>query len=350
MLAYDVFTDDAFSVAEMREAVDDMVYIPNELNRLGIFTPDPIRTTTVMIGRSTESLSLVPLTERGSPRTRLERDARSLRAVPTFALRQEDRIHGDSLQNIAPEGIPYDAALGRAIEEVDKRQRKMMRKLELTREYHRMAAIQGYVLDADGSVVMDVYDEFGLVRPAAVLIDPSLIEGELRKQIYANVTRPLTATLNLSGRNAPGRLVVLCGDTFYDNLITAKEIRETYLNTQQAADLRNGFQPYDSFTYAGITWMNYRGTNDGTTIAIPDDEAIVIPLGVEDMFVEFRAPGEGFNNANQPGKEFYSVVSPDYRPNIFEWVDVFLDTYPLYICLVPEGLMRLELDPTPANP
>jgi hypothetical protein len=213
-----------------------------------------------------------------------------------------------------------------------------------------MAAIQGYVLDADGSVVMDVYDEFGMVRPAAVLIDPSLIEGELRKQIMQNVTRPLTETLDLSGRNQPTGLLVLCGDDFYDRLITAKEIRETYLNTAQASDLREGFSAYDSFRYAGVTWMNYRGTNDGTTIAIPADEAIVVPIGVEDMFVEFRAPGEGFNNANQPGKEFYSVVSPDYRPNLFEWVDVFLDAYPLYLCLVPEGLMRLELDPTPANP
>jgi hypothetical protein len=340
MLAYDVFTDDAFTVAELREQVNNLVYIPNMLNSLGIFTPDPITTTTVMISRSAETLSLVPLTERGSPRTRLERDSRNVKSLPTFRLAQEDRIYGHELQNIAPEGRPFGEALGSALDEVEKRQRKMMRKLELTREFHRMAALQGYVLDADGSVVMDIYTEFGISRPAAIVIDPALIEGALRAAIMQTVTRPLTQILNTSGRNAPTRLLALCGDEFYDNLIAAKEIRETYLNTAQASDLREGFAAYDSFRYAGVEWTNYRGTNDGTTIAIPDDQCIFIPVGVEDMFVEFRAPGEDMNDANREGQEFYSTVSPDYRPNKFEWVDVDLSAYPLYVCLAPEGLLR----------
>jgi hypothetical protein len=341
MLAYDVFLDDAFSVAELREMVDNMVYIPNELGRLGIFTPDPIRTTSVMIARNTETLALVPLTERGAPRTRLERDSRNLRYLPTFRLAQEDRIYGDSLQNIATPGTPYEVALGNAMDEVDKRQRKMMRKLELTREFHRMAALQGYVLDADGSTVLDIYDEFGLVRPAAVVIDPATLdEGALRAYLNANVVRPLTTALQATGRNAPTGIIALCGDDFYDALITAPEIRETYLNTAQAAELREGFAPYDAFTFGGIRWMNYRGTVDGTTVAIPSDECIFIPLGVEELFTEFRAPGEDFRTANEPGAEFYSTVSPDYRPNKFEWVDVDLSAYPLYVCLVPEALLR----------
>ncbi|MES2903262.1 MAG: major capsid protein [Pseudomonadota bacterium] len=340
MLAYDVFTDDAFSVAEMREMVDDLTYIPDELNRMGIFTADPIRTTTVMIGRSKESLTLVPITERGSQRTRLERDERNLIGLSTVALRQEDRINSQSLQNIAPEGTPYDAALSGALDEVEKRNRKMMRKLELTREFHRMAAIQGYVIDADGSISRDVYDDFGITRPAAVVINPALVEGNLRKAIYAGITRPLTETLNRSSRNAPRGIVALCGDDFFDALITAPEIRETYLNTAQAQDLRQGFVPYEAFNYAGVRWMNYRGTNDGTTIAIPTDECVFIPTGVEDMFAEFRSPGEDFAHINKPGAEFYSVVSPDNRINRTEYVDVTLDAYPLFVCLVLEGLLR----------
>lgn len=339
MLVYDVFQDDAFSVTELREQVDNLVYIPDELNRLGLFTPDPIRTTTVMIGRSAETLSLVPITERGSARSRLERDSRSLRTFRTFAYRQEDRIHGESLQDIAPEGIPYDQALGNALDEVEKRQRKMMRKLELTREYARMAAINGYVLDADGSIVADIYDEFGVTRPAAVVIDPALIEGNLRKAIYAGVTRPMTEALNLSGRNAPRGIIALCGDDFFDALITAPEIRETYLNTAQAADLREGFAPYESFYYAGVNWMNYRGSALGP-IQVTADECVFIPLGVEDMFAEFRSPGEDMRQINRPGQEFYSVVSPDNRINRFEYVDVILDAYPLFMTLVPEGLLR----------
>lgn len=339
MLAYDIFLDDAFSVAEMREQVNDLTYIPDELNRMGLFTPDPIRTTNVMISKNTETLALVPITERGTPKTRLERDTRNVRYLPTFRLAQEDRINAGALQNIAREGIPFEVALGSSLALVEERQRKMMRKLELTREYHRLAALSGYVKDADGSVVLDVYDEFGIARPAAVVLDfTPATEGGLRAQIYQQVIRPMTEILQATGRNAPRGILALCGDDFFDGLITNVEIYKTYLNTQQARELREGFVPYDEFNYAGVTWRNYRG-NAEATIGIADNQCIFIPIGVDDMFVEFRAPGEDFTTENEPGREFYSTVSPDYRPNKFEWVDVDLAAYPLYVCLVLEAML-----------
>lgn len=339
MLAYDVFLDDAFSVAELRETVNDLVYIPDELQRMGLFTPDPIRTTNVMIAKNTETLALVPITERGAAKTRLERDARNIRYLPTFRLAQEDRINATILQNIALPGTPYEVALGNALDEVEKRQRKMMRKLELTREFHRLAALNGYVKDADGSVVLDVYDEFAIARPAAILLDfTPATEGGLRAQIYTAVIRPMTDILQATGRGAPRGILALCGDDFFDGLITNAEIYKTYLNTQQARELREGFVPYDEFNYAGVTWRNYRGNADAT-IGIADNQCIFIPVGVDDMFVEFRAPGEDFANVNQPGSEFYSTVSPDNRINKFEWVDIDLDAYPLYVCLVLEAML-----------
>lgn len=340
MLAYDVFTDDAFTAIEVQEAVDNIVYIPQTLNSMGIFTPDPIVTTSVAITRRGESLELVPTSERGSQPALPARDKREMRRLDTLRLAQEDRINSHELQNIAPEGMPFEVALDRGLSEVDKRQRKLMRKLELTREYHRLAAIQGYVLDADGSIIMDFYDEFQLVRPAAVEIDPTLIEGDFRKSIHQLVTRPMTRQLAVDGRGGLTRIVALCGDEFYDEIITAKEIRETYLIAQQGRELREGFQIWEFFDYGGVRWMNYRGTNDNTTIKIPDDECIFFPIGVEDMFVEFRAPGEDMNDVNKPGKEFYSYVSPDYRPNMFQWVDVYLFAYPLFACLAPGALLR----------
>lgn len=342
MLAYDVFLDDAFSVAEMREAADNLVYIPQTLNNLGIFDPEPIRTTVVQILRNNETLTLVPTTERGTPRTRLKGDTRSARYLPTVALRQEDRINGDSFQNIASPGMPYELALANAMDELDKRQRKMARKLELTREFHRLAALQGYVLDADSSVILDVYDEFGISRPAAVTLNPvTMVDGALRSAIKELVVRPIRTALKLGGRNMPTRIVALCGHTFYDAMAKSKEIRETYLNTQQARELREALPgPDESFNYAGIEWIDFEDTADGTTIAIADNECIFVPIGVDDMFVEFRAPGESMDDVNQPGREFYARVSPDYRPNMKEWVDAFLDAYPLYACLVPEALLR----------
>jgi hypothetical protein len=347
MLAYDVFTSDAFSVAEVREAANDIYYIPQALNELNLFTPDPIRTTEVMITKRGESLVLVPTTERGSPRTRSEKDRRNIRKIPTVSLRQEDSIKADELQNIAAEGMPFSDALDNSWDEVDRRQRKLMRKLELTSEYHRLAGIQGYCLDADGSIIMDFYDEFGLARPGNVAIDVTLNEGDLRESVVQNVTRPITRQLSVSGRNAPTQIIALCGDAFFDALVKAEEIRQVYLNSQRLVDsLLEGAAAWDRFRFAGVTWMNFRGTNDGTTIAIPDDECIFVPLGVEDMFVEFRAPGENWDEVNQPGEEFYSYVIPDPRSAVSEvlmYVDVWLDKHFLFACLAPDALLHGEL-------
>lgn len=348
MLAYDVFADDGFTVAEVREAANNIVYIPQTLNQMGIYVPDPIRTTDVMITRRGEALVLVPTTERGAPRTRPERDRRNIRRLSTISLRQEDRINAGELQNIVREGIPFDVAFDSAWDEVENRQRKLIRKLELTREYHRLAGLNGYVLDADGSVIYDIYAEFGFVRPAAVLIDPRLVGGAFRRQIHQLVTRPMTRQLAVAGRGAPTSIAALCGDEFYDQLITAPEIRETYLNTQQAADLRDGFQIWDEFRFGGVRWMNYRGTNDNATIKIADNQCRFFPIGAEDTFVEYRAPGENWDEQNQPGEEFYSYVVPDPRSAVSEvmmFVDILLDAHPLYLCQAPEALLTGQLAP-----
>lgn len=346
MLAYDVFTDDAFTVSEIREAVNDIYYIPQSLNDMGLFTPDPIRTTDVLITKRGESLALVPTTERGSPRTRPERDKRNIRKIGTVSLRQEDRINSGEVQNIAMEGMPFDVALDNAWDEVDRRQRKLIRKLELTREFHRLAAIQGFVLDADGSIIYDLYDEFGVVQPPNILIDPTLDEGDLRAYIIQNVTRPITRQLSTSGRNAPTSIIALCGDEFFDELSKAPEIREVYLNSARALDLLEGEAAWDRFRFAGVQWMNFRGTNDGSTIAIAQDECVFVPMGVEEMFVEFRAPGENWDEQNQPGEEFYSYVVPDVRSAVSEvlmHVDVMVDAHPLFACMAPDALAHGEL-------
>jgi hypothetical protein len=346
MLAYDVFTSDGFSVSEVREAANNIYYIPQTLNDMGVYTPDSIRTTEVMITKRGETLALVPTTERGSPRTRSEKDKRNIRKIPTVSLRQEDRINSAELQNLASEGIPFDVALDNGWDEVDRRQRKLMRKLELTREYHRLAGIMGYCLDADGSIIMDFYDEFGLVRPAPIPIDPTLTDGEFRQFIIQNVTRPMTRQLSTSGRNAPARIAALAGDEFFDALVMAPEIREVYLQSARVLDLLEGQEAWATVQFAGVTWMNFRGTNDGTTIAIEDDQVKFFPLGVDDMFVEFRAPGENWDEVNQPGEEFYSYVVPDERSAVSEvlmHVDVLLDAHPLFANLAPDAILDGEL-------
>ena len=345
MLAYDVFSDNAFQATEITEAVGNIVYVPQMLNQMNLFEIEPLRTTTVGIYKKNETLALVPTTERGTQRVLPERDARSLIQLPTLNLRQEDRIDSGEIQNIVQEFMPFDQALMNAMDEVDNRQRKLMRKLELTREFHRMAALQGILLDADGSVIMNFFQQFGFTQPAPIVFNFSTMdEGALRAYVASQVFRPMMRQLN-SRKTPQTRIGAFCGDNFYDKLTSAPEIRKTYLNQQEAADLRGTVgRVWGTFQFADVSWINFQGTDDNTTIAIAPNECKFFPIGATDVYKEFRSPGEEWRQVNQLGQEFYSYVIPDVRAPIYmDHVNIYLDAHPLFACIAPDVLLRAIL-------
>lgn len=340
MLAYDVFRDDSFSAMEVTEAVGDIVFIPQTLNEMGIFEVEPISTTDVGVYKDIETLALVPITERGSPETLPERDSSKLIKLPTAALRQRDRINSNEVQNLFSANMIFETGLDRAWSEVDKRQRKLIRKLELTREYHRLAALQGKLLDSDGSVYLDYFDRFDIVQAAAISFDfTALINGALREKISTQVIEPMMRALR--DRKGPGTIVgALCGSSFFHALLRNAEYRSVYMGYAAAQGLLEDktWKYIDAF---GVRWIHFMGTDDMSTIAIPSNECKFFPIGAQDVFKEYRAPGEDWNDVNQAdGREFYSVVSPDYRTNMMEWVDVYVRAYPLFACIAPNVLAR----------
>ena len=66
--------------------------------------------------------------------------------------------------------------------------------LELTEEHHRLGAINGVLLDADGTTVIeDFYDRFGIAKPGAVDFAFSSEATEVR-----NVIKGITRAMHLS--------------------------------------------------------------------------------------------------------------------------------------------------------
>jgi hypothetical protein len=340
MIAYDVFSDNAFRGAELRETVDSIVYIPQTLNQMNLFEVEPLSTTTVMIYKGIETLEFIPTTERGAPRSLPGKDSKLLTILSTVNLRQEDRINSHEVQNLVNENIPFDTALANADDEVDKRMRKLMRKLEFTREYHRFAALNGILLDADGSVLRNYFDELGVIRPAAITFDFSaLAGGALRTRVTQMVYRPMMRQLN--ARKSPStRIGAMCSDGFYDKMLQNQEIYKSYETQQMGAELREQ-RAWQSFNFAGVEWINFMGTDDNTTIAVPDGKCRFFPIGATDVFKEYRAPGEEWSEINTLGQEFYPYVVPDVRaPAYISHVDLYLDAHPLFACIGPDVLME----------
>jgi hypothetical protein len=214
-------------------------------------------------------LRLVPFTDRGAPGTQRQTQQRQARGFLVPRIRMEDTIYADEIAGIREFG--EETELKQVQSEVADRlvgETGIRNNLEYTREYHRLAAIQGLLLDADGSTRFNWFNEFEItpspeitfnfVGLAAAYISSGQIGfRNLCNQIVRNMKRASQGAW-IEGRTRP---VALCGDAFFDAVTSNPEVRSTYLNWMQAQELRQNLA-FEVFNWGGIDWVNYRGSDD----------------------------------------------------------------------------------------
>lgn len=334
MATMDIFAGDAFSATSLSGSLDKLGYVPGFLRGLpGLVLPAPVRTTSIFIEERENAPALIQTSERGEAPPRRVGEKRKARGFQTVRIAQSSRIHAYELQNIRAFG--QESELAQVEVEVARRQLLMRRDVELTFENMLLGLVQGKAIDADGSVLYDWATEFDQSIPTEIdfgLDAASPASGIVRKKCNQVVRKILTSLKGLGGMGV--RIHAICGDTFWDELTAHSEVRETYLQTQQASDLREG-NAFQSFNYGGITWTNYRGTDDGTTVLVPTTKAKFFPVGAG-IFQWAMSPGESFDFVNTLGQELYSGVVTDKDRNA--WADVEMYSYPLPVCTMPGAL------------
>jgi hypothetical protein len=334
MAIMDVFLGDAFSARSLTAAVDRYSYVPNFLETLpGLFTPKPVRTAEVWIEERDFAPALIQTSPRGAAPSQRGGEQRKARAFMTTRIADASRIWAYEIQNVRAFGD--EAAVKDMQMEVARRQMKMKADFALTKENMRLGCIQGVVVDADGTVIYDWFEEFGQTKPTERVFDfsASATEGDIRK---ATNTIKRRMVRNLKGLGGAGVAIhALCGDDFWDAFITCPEIRHTY-QAQMALALQNDVgNAWESFRFAGVMWHNYRGTDDNSTVAIPAKKVKFFPVGAP-IFQIAHAPAERFEFVNTPGQETYSWIVADRDRD--SWADVEQYSYPLHVCLMPQAL------------
>lgn len=345
----DIFRQDMFSTTSLTAVVNKSPFTPRFLESLGIFTPNPIRSIDagVMINDA-GTLTVVPTTPRGSPPIEQIQRPEEVRTFRTPRIALGDTIHAHELQGMLARAITQSFSGGRDAmtllnqdlqSEIAFRvdgPNQLREKVENTKERMRLGAISGIVLDADGSTLYNWPTLFGVSLPTEIDFDldnATPVAGALLKLITQTERAVLRAAK--SGNLPNVRVIALCGDAFYDDLIAHPEVRETYMNWQAATDLRVS-RAFKSFTYGSIEWINYRGSDDNSTIAIHTDKCKFIPVGVPGLFQEVLAPAESFEFVNTPGLPIYILQMPDRDRNQFVRLEVY--SYPMYIATRPDVL------------
>ena len=333
-----IFDDDAFSLSSMTAAVETIPSIPTFLGSLGLFgAGEGVTTDTVSIERKDTVLTPILTSERGTEPAMGSTEKAKLRSFHIPRVAKADQVFARQIQGVRAFGTEGD--LVTAMQLINQKQQKLLMEYELTMELHRLGALQGILLDTDGSTLYNYFTEFGISQPAEIDFDldnAAPTSGALRSLISNSVTRPIGRALGAAW-NPTVQIIALCGDTFYDQFVNHADVVRTYEGWLAAEALRTN-QAFSSFRFAEIDWVNYKGTDDNSTIAIGTTKVKFIVKGVPGLYRRINGPGEDFETVNTIGRPVYSNLVRDEKRN--QWVQPEIYSYPLHMVTRPEVLLR----------
>lgn len=337
----DIFKDDAFGVVSLTDAINEVQYRPNRIDQLGLFEVTPVATTSVAIERIGDTLKLVPPAPRGGKGDNKASDKRSMKSLSVPHFLREWSVLADEVQNVRAFGS--DTMLETVQSVVLGKIADNMADLMVTDEYSRLGALQGVVTYADTSE-LNLFTEFGVSQATEVDFDldnATPAEGVLRKKC-AEIVR---ATRKAMGGTPFEYVHAFVGDTFFDQLVSHKEVRETYNGWSEAAILRDSYVGLNRganpiFTFGGIVFENYGAvaeTGDGAKLGVGAGLAKFFPIGVRGMYKTYLAPAPYMETVNTMGQRFYAKQEPmDFDKGIYGETQ----TNALHVCTRPAALLR----------
>lgn len=325
MAHMDIFKDDAFSLAQLTAAVQQIPFAPGRLAALGLFSEEGIATRAVTIESYSDVLAIVPVSQRGGPAEPAQHGTRSIRSFTIPHLKQNDAIIADEILGVRAFGTESEVETVARV--VAQRLAPMRRNLEYTIESHRLSAIKGTYVDAAGASV-SLFTEFGVSQQT---VNFALTTGTtlVRQKIMDLLEKIEDA---LGGLSFSG-VRVLCGKNFWAELIEHKSVKESYLATLQANSLR--MDPRMEFEFGGVMFERYRGTS---AVKVGDDEAYAVPEGVADLFITRYAPADYVETVGTLGQNLYAK---QWDKEAGRGINLEAQSNPVSLCTRPRAVVKL---------
>lgn len=321
----DPFTPDAFSLQSLTAAINKTIYRPGRISEMGIFEEQGITTLDAAIEEQDGVLTLLPVQPRGSNGSPVGAGKRHIRSFRVPHIPEVASIKADEVQGVRAFGSDSNAEVLQT--RINERLQTMRNNIDYTIEAHRLSAVKGLFYDANNTQT-DLFAEFGVTQQV-VAMALATATTNVRDKVLTVLEAIET---ELDGVPFSG-VHVLCGHAFWAAFTDHAKVRDTYLNTQQAAALRG--DPRDVFQFGGITWERYRGNS---VVNILTDEAYAIPLGVSGLFLTRFAPADYNETVNTLGLPYYSKAEP---MKMGKGWDIEAQSNPLNICTRPSSVIKL---------
>lgn len=327
------FETNAFNMVALTNAIN---ILPNNYGRtesLGLFRTKPTRFRNIAIEERNGVLNLLPTQLPGAPASVGIRGKRAVRTFTIPHIPHEDVVLPEEVQGIRAFGKENDVE---ALADVLTDHLQAMRnKHAITLEHLRMGALKGKILDADGSVLYDLYDAFEIPEKT-VKFGLGGASTDVKGKCL-EVLRHIED--NLRGEFMTG-VHALVSSEFFDALTGHAKVKEAFERWQEGAALRNDLR--SGFTYGGITFEEYRGQAtdpDGNVRRfIASKEGHAFPMGTLDSFVTYFAPADFNETVNTLGRPLYAKQEPR---RFDRGTDLHTQSNPLPMCLRPGVLVKL---------
>ena len=333
MATLDIFNNDAFSVSRLTQLITDIPRVPTQLGDERLFTESGLTTTTMMIERTGSGLTLVPSAPRGGVGQTIGRDRRKLIPIAAVHLPQYDAVMADEVQGVRAVGTEAEVESVTAL--VRRQATKMRANIDLTLEYHRIGALKGLVLDANGvDIIYDLYSIFGMTRESLGFNINSKTSGADLKDKCITLKRMIQKKM---GGRSFRRVRVKCSESWFDKFVGHDNMKAAFDSFQGNSFLRND-QSTSDFEVYGVVFQVYPGGTSGADF-IAADRAYAYPEGVPGMFQTHYAPGNYMSTVNTMGVPFY--LSQE-RMKHDKGVDLESQSNPITINTLPEAVIELK--------
>lgn len=327
------FNTPAFSMTALTAAINVMPNQYGRVEQLGLMPEKPVRLRQIAIEEKNGVLSLLPSLPVGSPGTVGKRGKRKLRSFAIPHIPHDDVVLPEEVQGIRAFGTESETqALANVLSE---HLATMRSKHAITLEHLRMGALKGLILDADGSTLYDLYQEFQ-ITPTVFNFELNVATTDVKAKCL-ELRRHLED--NLRGEFMTS-LQVLVSNEFFDALTGHAKVQKAYERWQEGAALRNDMRA--SFTFGNVTFEEYRGqaTDPEGNVRrfIEAGEAHAFPLGTVDTFATYFAPADFNETANTLGQPLYAKQEPR---KFDRGTDLHTQSNPLPMCHRPAVLVKL---------
>lgn len=336
----DVFNGDAFSMHSLTDTINKLPHKPMRLGELGLFQERGVRTVNVDVEEQSGRLTLIQSSERGAaPADILSSNKRTMRTFRAFHFERDAKVYADEVQGIRQFGSETELQSVQAL--VEERLAELIPMHEVTLEYHRVNAVQGILLDADGSTLKNLFTEFGVSQQTSAIA---------LNTTTTDVREAVIAAKRLAEAELGGAIVSewrgFCGAGFFDKLTAHSKVRDTLANQESLvlrSDIRNGF------LFAGVTWEEYRGSvskpasvGGGSAAFFPSAEAFLVPVASPSIFVTRFAPADYEETVNTLGLPMYAKQAPD-PSGLGKYRTINSQSNPICLNLRPRAVVKLTI-------